>query len=140
MIDIRSRRNGRLKIKIMGAVNLPGKRSSKDDYFAVLRIDGITKATTKSTRSKIDETFDIQVEKANEVEIAVYDKPSGGQNKPSLLAFVWFTLAELEEELNATLGPHYAQKPLNAPDMNDVWLDMEPGGQIAMRVNFGKFG
>ncbi len=124
----------------MGGVNLPGKRSSKDDYFAVVRVDGIVKATTKSTKARIDETFDIQVEKAHEVEIAVYDKSGGGGSKQQhlLLSFVWFTLADIEEDMSAKFGQTFAQKNLSASDMSDVWLDMEPGGQIAVRMNFGK--
>jgi hypothetical protein len=67
------RRTGRLKIRLNGAVNLSGKSSSKN-YFIVVRIDGNVKATSKSGSKRIDESLDIQINKAQEIEFAVYEK------------------------------------------------------------------
>jgi hypothetical protein len=67
------RRTGRLKIRLNGAVNLSGKRSSKD-YFIIVRIDGQVKASSRSGSKRIDESLDIQIDKAQEIEFAVYEK------------------------------------------------------------------
>ena len=53
------------------------------------------------------------------------------------MAFVWFNIADLQDDLLAKLGPNYAEKGLNSADMHDIWFDMEPGGQVAVRLNFG---
>ena len=140
LLDIGLKRTGRLKVKIIGGVNIPGKRSSKDEYYAVIIVDGYIKATSKAAKNRIDESFEIQVDKAKQIEIAIYDRPSqsaGTSVRSPLLAFVWFNIADLQDDLLAKLGPNYAEKGLNSADMHDIWFDMEPGGQVAVRLNFG---
>jgi len=84
---------GQIKITLLSAENLPGKKSHKTDTYVVIRIDGVQKGKTKPARSKWNETIEIPIEKASEMELAVYDK-SG-----SILALQWFKLWELEDEL-----------------------------------------
>ncbi|KAL3893923.1 MAG: hypothetical protein SGCHY_005565, partial [Lobulomycetales sp.] len=149
MISKGLRRTGRLKIRLQGAVNLSGKRSGRDgDYFVIVRVDGSTKATSRSATKRIDESFDIQVSKAQELEFAVYEKyvsadapaddrnASGSAAKRTLLAFVWFSVAELEEDLQDKLGEAYSQRSLHDKEFPETWLDMEPGGQLSIKINF----
>ncbi|RKO88225.1 hypothetical protein BDK51DRAFT_24558, partial [Blyttiomyces helicus] len=119
------RRTGRLKIRLVGATNLPGRRSSSDEIFAIVRVDGVVQHTTRPTRIRWDESPVLTVEKAQEVEVSVYEK-----NGP-LLAISWFRLWELEEDLKLKYGNGYE----NA-DAGESWLDMEPGGQLLVKLNF----
>ncbi|KAJ3224500.1 Serine/threonine kinase [Clydaea vesicula] len=135
VVSFRSaRRTGRLRIKLLGAIGY-GKRSSKDDLFCVIKVDSVVKATTKpSSKQKFDENFDIQVSKAQEVEIALYEKVSGGGHHGStLLSIVWFSLLDLEDDLSQKYGQHYSEKKIE--ELNEMWLDMEPGGQILSTVS-----
>lgn len=123
--DVRLRKTGRLKAKILNAANLPGRRSSKDELVAVIRVDGTVKYQTKPTKTQWHEYIDLQVDKAQEVEIAVYDR------NWTLLGLTWFRLWELEEDLKTKYGPGH-----ETGDIEEIWLDMEPAGQILLRLNF----
>ncbi|RKO87475.1 kinase-like domain-containing protein, partial [Blyttiomyces helicus] len=125
MIDPGQRRTGRLKISLLGATNLPGRRSSKDEIVAIVRIDGVVQYTTRPTKHRWDESHELQVDKAQEVEVAVYEKTG------LLLALSWFRLWELEEDLKLK----YPAGHENA-DIPETWLDMEPGGQLLLKINF----
>ncbi|KAI8913115.1 kinase-like domain-containing protein [Powellomyces hirtus] len=157
--------NGKLKIRLVAANALPGRKSAKSETFAVVRLDGVQRAKTKPTRGKWNEDFDIKLDKAQEVEIAVYEK--GG----SVLALTWFKLWELEEgirthQMGTTIARdgsaasiasmnrdpssptgdnlHPSSLPPPPPivahpshDGLDVWLEMEPGGQLQAKFNLG---
>ncbi|KAJ3386805.1 Serine/threonine kinase [Lobulomyces angularis] len=135
VIPFRSaRRSGRLKVKLLGAIGY-GKRSSKDDFFCVIKIDSIVKATSKpSSKQKFEETFDIEVSKAQEVEISLYEKVSGGHQRSPLLSFVWFSISDLEEDLAQKYDQNYSGKKID--EFKEMWLDMEPGGQVLCKMNF----
>ncbi|TPX64063.1 hypothetical protein SpCBS45565_g06148 [Spizellomyces sp. 'palustris'] len=107
LADVRLRKTGRLRARIIGASNLPGRRSSKDELVAIVRVD----------------------DKAQEVEIAVYDR------NWTLLGLVWFRLWELEDDLKAKYGTAY-----ETVDVEETWLDMEPAGQLLVRLNFISMG
>ncbi|KAJ3022317.1 Serine/threonine kinase [Thoreauomyces humboldtii] len=129
LADVRMRKTGRLRAKIVGATNLPGRRSSKDEIMAVVRVDGVIKHETKPTRTQWQEYIDIQVDKAQEVEIAVYDR------NWTLLGLVWFRLWELEDDIKVKHGA-----PQDQSDIEETWLDMEPAGQLLLKVNFIAMG
>ncbi|TPX34896.1 hypothetical protein SmJEL517_g02562 [Synchytrium microbalum] len=184
---------GRLRMKLLGANNLPGKISHKTETYAIVRIDGAQRAKTRANRSRWAEDLDIVCDKATECEIAVYEK--GG----TILALVWFRIAELEDakkikssgvvmttlvagglspgrESTATTtttntGHHQSatdvsnihtresvggesvgshQTPVDKDGSGDItpaegaedsfkdelWLDMEPAGQLCVRLSF----
>ena len=125
--DVRQRRTGRLKIRLIGATNLPGRRASHEEIFAVIRIDGNKKYSTRATRNRWDEHIDIQVDKAQEVEIAVYER--GGV----LLSMIWFRIFELEDDLKVKYGGSHETQ-----DVEESLLDMEPAGQLFVKLNFCK--
>ncbi|KAJ3149573.1 Serine/threonine kinase [Geranomyces variabilis] len=87
--------NGKLKVRLTAATALPGRKSAKSETYAVIRLDGVQRAKTKPSRGKWNEEFEIKLDKAQEVEIAVYEK--GG----TVLALTWFKLWELEEGIRA---------------------------------------
>jgi Ca2+-dependent lipid-binding protein len=91
--------SGKLKINVIAAKNLLGKKSSKGDAYVVLRIDNVIKGKTK-TKSKFQwgEDLQVRVDKAGEIEFTIYDKNDG------LLGILFFRLSEVEQEaLNAGL-------------------------------------
>jgi Phorbol esters/diacylglycerol binding domain (C1 domain) len=119
------RRSGLLKIKLVGASNLTDRKSLRDEIVAVISVDGIQKYTTRGTKTKWDEVFDIPLEKALEVEIAIFEK--GGQ----LLGMVWFKVKDLEDDLNTKYPTR-----LRTLDVTETWLELEPSGQLLTKLNF----
>jgi hypothetical protein len=115
-------------MKMVGAANLPGKTSIHNEIYATVSIDGSVKATTRSRADRWDETFDIQVDRAQEMEVTVYSKNGG-----ILLALAWFRISDLEEDLKTK----YPNRPNNVNDVEQLWLDLEPAGQLSLKVLFG---
>ncbi|KAH3670331.1 hypothetical protein WICMUC_004900 [Wickerhamomyces mucosus] len=71
--------------------------SRKTESFISIKIDDEEKAKTKSSRNdRWNETFNITIEKGNEVEITVYDK-IGKSVVP--VAIAWFLIADIAEEI-----------------------------------------
>jgi len=133
--------SGKFLLRIITATNLPGRKSHKSDSYCVIRIDNTPKGKTRSSRhSKWNEDFTISIENASDVEITVYEK--GG----TVLAMSWFKFGELIEELqHRGLYHGGSSENLSSPPQNqshsdshngiDVWLDMEPAGQIFLHLN-----
>ncbi|KAJ3288335.1 Serine/threonine kinase [Rhizoclosmatium sp. JEL0117] len=137
--------SGKLHLKILAANALPNKKYSRSETYVVIKIDGVHKAQTKmSITGKWFEDFEVAVEKALEVEVCVYERGGG------ILGLVWFKIAELEtmQRLTAMNSVFQRSNPsLESPSVgsggdkteNEVgehWLDLEPGGQIAIKLNF----
>ncbi|KAJ3401423.1 Serine/threonine kinase [Chytriomyces hyalinus] len=149
--------SGRLSGKFLLATALPNKKQYRADTYAVIKIDGVQKAQTKpSSHNQWMEDFDIAVEKGLEVEICVYEKGGG------ILAMLWFKLAELETTQRLTAmkqavesgdsasqpsNPRSVKTPGDAlrpttvkhdksEGVADLWLDLEPGGRIAIKLTF----
>ncbi|KAJ3260208.1 Serine/threonine kinase [Chytriomyces hyalinus] len=130
LAEIRRKCNGRLRLKLIGASNLVGRTAAQNEIIATVAIDGNSKYTSRRSSTRWDETLDVQVDRAQEVEICVYSHPGG-----MLLGLVWFKLGDLEEELR-TRYPNGV--PPNVNDVDDTWLDLEPAGQILIRSSFGR--
>lgn len=128
MTAARAKRTGRLVLQLIGAKNVPGRRSADEPFYLVIRVDGKVKGHTKSTLEHFgSETFDIQVDKAHEVELCVY-----GQASRLMTSFSWFNIHELEEDVKVKF-------PASTPSIGtveDFWLDMEPGGQLLIKATF----
>ncbi len=76
------------------------KRSSKagTDTTVLFRIEGNVRASSHPSRTdRWNERFEISVDKANEVEIGIYDKQVGEQPVP--IGFVWIKISDLVEAL-----------------------------------------
>jgi len=131
---------GKFLLRVITATNLPGRKSHKSDSYCVIKIDNTARGKTRSSRhSKWNEDFNISVERASDVEITVFEK--GG----TVLAMSWFKFGELIEELqykglyHGGSSENLANPPQPQPHDNhggiDVWLDMEPAGQIFLHLN-----
>jgi hypothetical protein len=102
------------------------------------------------------EEFELRVDKASEFEVTLYDRVDGQQIPIGLF---WVKLAEIVDDLRrATVGAESEQMSGWAPATEDgsgpirqraqigqitkdgieCWWDVEPVGQISMRLNFSK--
>ncbi|KAJ3125778.1 Serine/threonine kinase [Nowakowskiella sp. JEL0407] len=121
--EVRVQRTGRLRIKLTGSFDIPKPNDS--EICAVISIDQNRKATTKFSKDKWNESFDLQLDKACEVEISVYDR-----NGP-LLGFVWFRLVDLEADLKSKYGVNF-----DIADVSETIFDLVPSGQIFTKLVF----
>lgn len=113
-------------MKLSEAVNITGRKSLRDEIIAVISIDGTIKYQTKPTKAKWDETIDLQIDRGMELELKISEK--GGQ----ILALIWFRFKDLVDDLDAK----YGQTRNETLDVADTWLDLEPSGQILLKLNF----
>lgn len=68
------------------------------ETFVIVKVEDTIKARTKATRNDkwIDESFSIDIDKANEVELTVYDK-SG--DRPTPIGMLWVRVTDIAEEM-----------------------------------------
>jgi hypothetical protein len=125
MVDTK-KSSGRLRLKLIEATNITGRKSLKEDIYACVSVDGVIQYTSKNSKSKWDEQFDIQINNGIEVEIKVCEK--GGL----LLSLIWFRL----EDLILDLEQKYTKERTLNTEVADTWLDLEPSGQLAIKINF----
>ena len=68
------------------------------ETFVIVKVEDAIKARTKLTRNDkwIDESFSIDIDKANEIELTVYDK-SG--DRPTPIGMLWVRISDIAEEM-----------------------------------------
>ncbi|KAJ3118143.1 Serine/threonine kinase [Phlyctochytrium bullatum] len=128
LMDVRVKVSGRLKIRLFGATNLLGRPGKESEVYAVIKVDGSTREKTKPKTTRWDETFELNMDKNVECELSVYSKTSN-----VMLGLTWFKLSDLVEDLKIKYGNRV---PLSPNEAEDVWLDMEPAGQLWVKVTF----
>jgi len=64
----------------------------------IIKVEDLARARTKSTRNDkwLEESHDIDVDKANEIEITVYDKPG---DHPLPIGMLWVRISDIAEEM-----------------------------------------
>ena len=77
---------------------LTGFMSRGPETFVIIKVEDAFKGRTKATRTDrwTDEMHNIEIEKANEVELTVYDK-SGSH--PTPVGMLWIRIADIVEEM-----------------------------------------
>lgn len=136
--------------------------------MAYIKVDGTSRAKTRMARNGVsgirwNEDFEISVAKASEIEIGVFDKPD---QTPVPIGMFWVKISDLVDELrrkkveadndaawaaaNAqdlartpTIRPitgPLGDNPVNGVEGIEAWWDLEPIGQINLKLNFGTFG
>ena len=75
-----------------------GRFARSPETFVVLKVEDTVKARTKSTRIDrwTDEVHQVDIDKANEIELTVYDK-SG--THPTPIAMLWVRISDIAEEM-----------------------------------------
>lgn len=68
------------------------------ETFVIVKVEDAIKARTKATRNDkwLDEAFSIDIDKANEIELTVYDK-SG--DHPIPIGMLWVRISDIAEEM-----------------------------------------
>ncbi|KAJ8331322.1 Serine/threonine kinase [Batrachochytrium dendrobatidis] len=121
------RKTGKLSVKVIGAANITGRKSQREEIIAQVLVDSVLKYTTRPSRQKWEESMDLTVDKALEVEINILEK-SG-----ALLAMCWFKIADLDENLEKRFG---INRPSSMDTVPETWLEMEPSGQLHIKLSF----
>ncbi|KDQ09884.1 hypothetical protein BOTBODRAFT_505684 [Botryobasidium botryosum FD-172 SS1] len=100
--NLRKAVSGKLQISIKEARDLDhaplAKRSSKipNETSVVLKVEGTTRAQSHPSRTdRWNEDVEVTVDKASEVEIAVYDKQ--GNEQPVPIGYLWIKIADIVE-------------------------------------------
>jgi hypothetical protein len=99
--------SGKLEITVQGArelehapvVNTKARSASKKviETYVTIKVEGTQHARTHASRTdRWMEDFDIPVDKANEVEIAIYDKQVSEPN-PVPIGMLWVRISDLVE-------------------------------------------
>lgn len=68
------------------------------ETFVILKVEDAVKARTRATRSDrwSEEAFNIDIDKANEIELTVYDKAG---DRPTPIGMVWIRISDIAEEM-----------------------------------------
>lgn len=68
------------------------------ETYVIVKVEDTIKARTKATRTDrwLDEAFSIDIDKANEIELTVYDK-SG--DRPTPIGMLWVRISDIAEEM-----------------------------------------
>src|SRR5436305_3647001 len=93
---------GLLQLKVFAVKDVDHATTSRfargPETFVVLKVEDVVRARTKSSRNDrwVDESHDVDVDKANEIEITVYDKPG---DHPLPIGMLWIRISDIVEEL-----------------------------------------
>ena len=77
---------------------LTGRFTRGPETFVIIKVEDAFKGRTRASRTDrwTEELHNIEIDKANEIELTVYDK--SGQN-PMPIGMLWIRIADLAEEL-----------------------------------------
>lgn len=100
--NIRRPLTGRLHIRVLAVKDVDHATTSRfargPETFVIIKVEDLARARTKSTRNDkwLEESHDIDVDKANEIEITVYDKPG---DHPLPIGMLWVRISDISEEM-----------------------------------------
>ncbi|KAL9113782.1 MAG: hypothetical protein Q9227_002227 [Pyrenula ochraceoflavens] len=100
--NIRKPLTGHLSMRVHAVKDVDHAASNRfsrgPETFVILKVEDNVKAKTRATRTDrwTDETFEVEIDKANEIEITVYDK-SG--DRPTPIGFLWIRISDIAEEM-----------------------------------------
>ena len=100
--NMRKPLTGHLQMRIHAVKDIDHAASSRfsrgPETFVIMKVEDNVRAKTRATRTDrwTEETFNIDIDKANEIELTVYDK-SG--DRPIPVGFLWIRLSDIAEEM-----------------------------------------
>ncbi|KAJ5690261.1 hypothetical protein N7462_004653 [Penicillium macrosclerotiorum] len=100
--NMRKPLTGLLTMRIHAVKDVDHATSSRfsrgPETFVIVKVEDTIKARTKATRNDkwLDESFSIDIDKANEIELTVYDK-SG--DRPTPIGMLWVRISDIAEEM-----------------------------------------
>lgn len=184
---IRRPMTGNLFLRVLSAQHLShAPRVKITETHVVVKIDGVIRGKTKPVKGdggplKWNEDFEIQVDRASEIEITVYDKLPNANDTYLPIGLLWIKIGDIAEELRtkmmmvegwapasgilggmqkmsvsgstgslSTMGSQSTGTAVAPADSNsqpgyptdgtEGWWDMEPVGQIGLKLNFVETG
>ncbi|KAJ5563574.1 AGC-kinase C-terminal [Penicillium sp. DV-2018c] len=100
--NMRKPLTGLLTMRIHAVKDVDHAASSRfsrgPETYVVVKVEDTIKARTKATRNDkwLDESFSMDIDKANEIELTVYDK-SG--DRPTPIGMLWVRISDIAEEM-----------------------------------------
>ncbi|KAK2808302.1 hypothetical protein FQN50_004861 [Emmonsiellopsis sp. PD_5] len=100
--NIRKPLTGNLTMRIHAVKDVDHAASSRfsrgPETFVIMKVEDAIKAKTRATRNDkwTEETFNVDIDKANEIELTVYDK-SG--DRPTPIGMLWIRISDISEEM-----------------------------------------
>lgn len=100
--NMRKPLSGHLEMRINAIRDVDHAASSRfsrgPETFIIMKVEDNVRAKTRATRNDrwMDEIFTVDIDKANEIELTVYDK-SG--DRPTPIAFLWIRISDIAEEM-----------------------------------------
>lgn len=100
--NIRKPLTGNLTMRIHAVRDVDHAASSRfsrgPETFVIMKVEDSIKARTRASRNDrwTEETFNIDIDKANELELTVYDKSS---DRPTPIGMVWIRISDIAEEM-----------------------------------------
>ncbi|KAJ5315461.1 hypothetical protein N7476_005768 [Penicillium atrosanguineum] len=100
--NMRKPLTGLLTMRIHAVKDVDHAASSRfsrgPETYVIVKVEDTIKARTKATRNDkwLDESFSIDIDKANEIELTVYDK-SG--DRPTPIGMLWVRISDIAEEM-----------------------------------------
>lgn len=100
--NIRRPLTGRLTIRVIAVKDVDHATTSRfargPETFVIIKVEDIVRVRTKSTRNDkwLDENHEVDVDKANEIEMTVYDKPG---DHPMPIGLLWIRISDIAEDL-----------------------------------------
>ena len=100
--NMRKPLTGHLQTRIHAVKEVDHAASSRfsrgPETFVIMKVEDNVRAKTRATRTDrwTDESFNVDIDKANEIELTVYDK-SG--DRPIPIGFLWIRISDIAEEM-----------------------------------------
>jgi hypothetical protein len=93
---------GHLSIRVHGVADVDhaatGRFSRGPDTFVIIKVEDVFKGRTKATKNDrwTDELHEIDIDKANEIELTVYDRTG---DHPMPIGMLWIRISDIAEEM-----------------------------------------
>lgn len=124
---------GHLSIRIQAVADVDhaatGRFSRGPDTFVIIKVEDVFKGRTKPTKTDrwLDEIHEIDIDKANEIELTVYDGTGG---HPMPIGMLWIRISDIVEEMR--------RKRIETEFNSSGWMtaDRMPDGGIRPDLQF----
>ncbi|KAJ5893517.1 C2 calcium/lipid-binding domain CaLB [Penicillium taxi] len=143
--NMRKPLTGLLTMRIHAVEDVDHANSSRfsrgPETFIIVKVEDAIKARTKASRNDkwLDEAFSIDIDKANEIELTVYDKAG---ERPTPIGMLWVRISDIAEEMRRKKieTELNASGWVSADKMNNSGAprpDNHPGSQPGSSGGFG---
>jgi serine/threonine protein kinase len=132
--NMRKPLTGHLEMRIHAIKDVDHASTSRfsrgPETFIIVKVEDNVKAKTRASRTDrwTEETFNIDIDKANEIELTVYDKAG---ERPIPIGFLWIRISDIAEEMRRKkIESEFQQQGwVSADKMGGSGGGMGPGGK-----------